>query len=231
MSPQLEIVAPDQAFSELILTNSVVQILDKGADPELLGAKTTGTNIQTTFDAATGTLVLSGTDSAENYQSVLRTLSYENTSHNPDTTPRRLTVDIGGGSNSSSTATVEVVGVNDAPNLMSIEDQEIRAGDLLEVVLSATDIDSDSVTFFLDRDDTNLNFLDTAMIVATSGLSAVLRWQTGIEDVGEYLIRLIATDNAARPRADFEQFSLSVLEAIDVAFVELDEDLLTPSVE
>lgn len=46
---------------------------------EVLAAVTTGTGITASFDASTGTLTLSGTDSVANYQKVLRSVTYINT--------------------------------------------------------------------------------------------------------------------------------------------------------
>ena len=67
--------------SRLIVT--ITNLLD-GTD-ELLAADTTGTLIVASYDSATGTLTLSGSDSAANYQQVLRTIAYDNASDTPDT--------------------------------------------------------------------------------------------------------------------------------------------------
>lgn len=52
-------------------------------DAESLAVDTTGTSITATYDSATRTLTLSGSDSVTNYQKVLRTLSYNNTASEP----------------------------------------------------------------------------------------------------------------------------------------------------
>jgi len=61
----------------------------KGA-AESLSATTTGTNIVSSYNAATGVLTLSGEDSVANYQRVLRSVAYNNISPTPHTTPRVL---------------------------------------------------------------------------------------------------------------------------------------------
>ncbi|MDA1053413.1 MAG: Ig-like domain-containing protein [Planctomycetota bacterium] len=82
---------------------------------ELLAANTTGTGITATYSA--GVLTLSGVDSVANYQQVLRTISYENTSQNPNTTARiiEFVADDGIVTSNLAIATVDVVGQNDAP--------------------------------------------------------------------------------------------------------------------
>ncbi|TRV25495.1 MAG: hypothetical protein EWV88_07700 [Microcystis wesenbergii Mw_MB_S_20031200_S109D] len=64
---------------------------------ESLTANATGTNIAVAYDAATGTLSLSGRDSLANYQQVLGTVTYNNTAATPNTTARKIefTVDDG----------------------------------------------------------------------------------------------------------------------------------------
>ena len=91
-------------FSSLTVT--ITNLLD-GAD-ELLSADTTGTSISASYDSGTGVLTLSGSDSVANYQQVLRTVSYNNTSENPDTTARSMTFVANDGSGDSNVATTTV---------------------------------------------------------------------------------------------------------------------------
>uniref|UniRef100_UPI00356924D7 Ig-like domain-containing protein n=1 Tax=Stieleria sp. TaxID=2795976 RepID=UPI00356924D7 len=82
---------------------------------ESLSADTSGTSITATY--AAGTLTLSGTDTVANYQQVLRTIAYNNSSANPDATTRLIQfVAHDGAANSNvATARVDIVTVNDAP--------------------------------------------------------------------------------------------------------------------
>ncbi|MCB1489961.1 MAG: VCBS repeat-containing protein, partial [Bauldia sp.] len=52
-------------------------------DGDILTADTTGTAITAVWNAANGTLFLSGSDTVENYQAVLRTVSYQSTATDP----------------------------------------------------------------------------------------------------------------------------------------------------
>ena len=59
---------------------------------ELLAADTAGTAITASYDAATNVLTLSGTDTVENYELVLRAVTYDNTASNPNTVARSIEV-------------------------------------------------------------------------------------------------------------------------------------------
>ncbi|MDP1612088.1 MAG: DUF4347 domain-containing protein, partial [Sulfuritalea sp.] len=90
---------------------------------DLLAASTGGTSISANYNTGTGVLTLSGTDSIANYQTVLRSVTYANTSDAPTTAARMIAVVVQDDSsptpNSSSTgsSTVTVAAENDAPVL------------------------------------------------------------------------------------------------------------------
>jgi hypothetical protein len=93
------------------------------------GNQVNGTSITVaSYDSSTGTLTLSGTDTLANYQAVLRSVTYVNTSDNPNanssTDPLARTItfavtdansDAVGAGTVSATRTVSVTAVNDAP--------------------------------------------------------------------------------------------------------------------
>lgn len=80
-------------------------------------AVTTAGAVNASYDTGTGVLTLSGVDTLATYQAVLRTLTYLNTSQNPDTTSRIITVavDDGAALGTAAVATVGVAAVPDAP--------------------------------------------------------------------------------------------------------------------
>lgn len=116
----ISIVAPDATVSDVDsrqlhgATIQIAQVLDTG--DELLATDTTGTNITASYDAAAGRLQLSGPDSAANYQQVLRRVTYQNQSQDPNATPRlvEFMVSDGNSENAPVTATVDVTPVNDS---------------------------------------------------------------------------------------------------------------------
>src|SRR5262249_20854226 len=92
----------------------------------------------------TGVLSLSGTDTAANYQQVLRTVSYNNSSISPTTTSRVVTVRASDGAllSATATATVTVVAVNTPP--VAAGDTATTAGDTsTPVAVLANDSDPD----------------------------------------------------------------------------------------
>jgi hypothetical protein len=105
------------------------------------------------FVAGTGTLTLTGPASVANFQTALRTVTYSNTSQNPNTTTRTATfvvTDDGALSSTGVTKDVAVVAVNDAPVIT------VTAGTVLTFTEgdAATVIDTGiNVT---DVDDTNI---------------------------------------------------------------------------
>ena len=97
---------------------------------DVLAVDTTGTGITASYNAATGILTLSGTDTTANYQSVLRSLTYLSTSEDPNNndTPanrsRTVTYSLSdGGSSGAGTGTgtttrlINIVPINDTPAL------------------------------------------------------------------------------------------------------------------
>ena len=97
------------------LTVTLTNALDGTA--EILSADTTGTLISASYDTGTGILTLSGSDSVANYEAVLRTVTYDNASSDPDTTSRVVTFRASDGVDSSivATTTVSITASNDAP--------------------------------------------------------------------------------------------------------------------
>lgn len=77
---------------------------DGGA--ESLAVDPSGTNITSSYDAATRTLTLSGADTAENYEQVLRTLTYNNTV---------------AGAQGDRSITISVTDANETSNIASLE--------------------------------------------------------------------------------------------------------------
>ncbi len=129
---------------------------------EVLAANTTGTSIAATYNSSTGILTLSGSDTVANYQQVLRTVTYNNTSESPSTVARLITVQAADAyvSSNIATATINVVSVNDAPVLdstgnMSLttitEDEVNNSGNSISSIIASaggdriTDVDAGAV--------------------------------------------------------------------------------------
>jgi hypothetical protein len=90
------------------ISGASVRILNplNGAS-ETLSANVAGTNITANYNSNSGTLTLSGNDTLANYQTVLRRVTYDNTSLNPNLTSRTLeflVIDAGAFNNVSAAA-------------------------------------------------------------------------------------------------------------------------------
>ena len=94
-------------------TVTITNLLDVGL--ETLVATPTGS---ITANYVAPTLTLSGTDTLANYQQVLRTVTYNNTSQNPNTTARTITFVGNDGTVDSApaTSTVTIQAINSAPS-------------------------------------------------------------------------------------------------------------------
>jgi hypothetical protein len=102
------------------LTSAFIQLTNVfNGELERLSVDTSGTNIRASYNWETGVLQLTPVDTLENYQAVLRTLSYDNLSDAPNITDRVVTVVVSDGEQTSAEArsTIGIIAVNDAPVL------------------------------------------------------------------------------------------------------------------
>jgi RHS repeat-associated protein len=194
------------------LTGATVTLTARpDAAAESLAATTAGTPITASYDPATGILSLTGAASVTQYEQVLRTLTYANTSQNPNTAGRTVTVVVTDGVNTSvaRTSTVSVTAVNDAPLMSAIANQNVVIGDELVLVVTASDVENDTLTFTLDPDNSPLG----ATITKTSATTAEVRWTpqtvTFPASVG---FRVLVTDAGNPQLSDAESFSVTVHE-------------------
>lgn len=135
--------ADSATLNSLLVT---ITNLQDGVD-EVLSADTSGTSIAAGY--AGGVLTLSGSETVAGYEQVLRTVSYDNASQNPNPANRLITFVASDGTYSSSvaTTTLSVTGVNDIP--IVVDDAHIT--DINEAVsesapgVLANDSDADGV--------------------------------------------------------------------------------------
>ncbi|MDR4481114.1 MAG: tandem-95 repeat protein [Nitrospira sp.] len=174
------------------LTASIDTLYD-GAS-EQLTADVTGTSIAVAYDANTGVLTLSGSDTVAHYEQVLRTIRYQNTSDSPTTTSRTIYIRAEDGVAYSNDGTVNltIVATNDAPAV------DLNAGGagqdvttafteqtpvLIAPVGTLTDVDSATLTALtvmltarLDGDGVESLSLNGAATTAASGASLTVNY-------------------------------------------------------
>ncbi|MEP4681788.1 MAG: LamG-like jellyroll fold domain-containing protein [Rhodopirellula bahusiensis] len=101
------------------IESATVQVTANFATGEDILAATDQYGITSSYDSGTGTLTLSGTASLAEYETVLQSVTYANSSDAPDTSTRTISyiVNDGDGNSVAITHDVTVTAVNDAPVL------------------------------------------------------------------------------------------------------------------
>jgi hypothetical protein len=162
----------------ITLLSSTEGLPPDGASESL--SYTTAGDVTGSYNSGTGVLALSGSTTVANYQLILRSLTYRNTSDNPTTTNRLIRVIARDGTNSSTavTSTVTITAVNDAPTISlsgSLNYTENAAATVINNSnLAVADVDSANlsgatvtVEGFVAGDGDVLGFTNTAKIFGT----------------------------------------------------------------
>jgi Bacterial Ig domain/Bacterial cadherin-like domain len=169
------------------LTGAVVKIASNFASAEDDLAFTNTANITGSYNDTTGTLTLSGTDTVANYQAALRSITYENSSANPNTSTRTVSfkvTDDGAADSNTDSRNINVASGNTKPIVTTTSGNTA----VTEGGAPAT-IDSGLTTS--DPDDTNLESAqvrvsagfqsgDDLVFVNQSGISGVYNTGTGV---------------------------------------------------
>jgi hypothetical protein len=181
------------------LTGATVKItgnFDVGKDVLVLG--NTGLGITAVYDAATGTLTLSGTATKADYETALESVTYRNSSDDPDAGPRTVTYTVTDGTATSNavTATVDVIAVNDAPAVVAgttLAYTENQGAAAIAPGLVLTDPDNTQMTG-ASVQITGFQSGDVLSALATGTISASYDSATGI-------LTLTGTDTVAHYQA------------------------------
>ena len=111
------------------------------------------------YNATLGLLTLQGDASIDQYQTVLRTLTYENTAEAFVAQSREIgfqltdsAIEVGGTTSAQAVATITLNAQNDAPTLAAIADQSVGFGRTLQFQADAVDPDGDELTFDVSVD-------------------------------------------------------------------------------
>lgn len=190
-------------------TVTITNLLDGTA--EVLAVNTDTTGITAEYNDATGMLTLTGTETVATFQQVIRTLTYDNSSSDPDATSRLVEITVSDGVESSiaRTSTVTIATVNDDPDLAPIANQIGFVDEELVIQITASDNDSgDTLTFELDTDNSPVG----ATIEKTGDTSAVIRWTPDSADQGATVgfVVLVSDDATPTNGIDSESFSVDV---------------------
>jgi ELWxxDGT repeat protein len=139
------------ADSTYLLSITATLLAAPDGASESLSAVTTGTSITSSYNPTTRVLTLLGPDTAVNFQQVLRTIAYQNTSVAPTTTARtvRVVTSDGGNVSSARDATVSLVAVNNGPTITGNSTPLTFTENDAPIVIDSTitPIELDSVAF------------------------------------------------------------------------------------
>lgn len=198
-------------------TATITNLLDGAA--ELLSVDTGATALTAAYDTGTGVLTLTGTDSLANYQQVLRTLTYDNSSQNPSASDRTVEEAVNDGTDASTPriATVSIIPVNDQPDMAPIVDTTAVVDLPFTQTVTATDPDDDLLTYQLDRDDPNGSIPASATITKISNNEAEISWTPSAGDgPGPFTFVVLVTDDDAVALSDREEFVVTLSTAAPV---------------
>jgi VCBS repeat-containing protein len=142
-SVNLSVSDPDSA-SLASGTVTIANPLDGAA--EALAANPSGTVISASYNPLSSVLTLTGPDTVAHFQQVLRTVTYRNTSQNPDTTTRSIAFVVTDGSvtppgplsSAVATSAVPLVAFNDPPT--AVNDNLTATEDVPLVITVAADL-------------------------------------------------------------------------------------------
>ena len=182
-------VVPDLVISHdsgSNLSSATVSLLGDPAEPtEVLAFDADAVQaagLTSDYDAVVGLLTLQGNASIAQYQTVLRTLTYENTADTFSAPEREIglqltddAIAVGSTTSEQAIATVTLTQQNDAPTLAAIQDQSVGFGQTLQFQTDAVDPDGEALSF----------------AVSIAGLAAS-ESQPTISDDGEF--SLLATE-------------------------------------
>src|SRR5258705_388931 len=143
IDPALTVTDSDDAN----LASATVQISGNYVNGEDVLGFTDQNGITGSFNAATGTLTLTGSASVANYQTALDSITYVNTSENPSGLARTVTIITNDGTANSvaKTDTINVTPVNDAPVTSAggmLNYTENQAATAIDASVTVTDVDS-----------------------------------------------------------------------------------------
>jgi YVTN family beta-propeller protein/VCBS repeat-containing protein len=146
----------------------------------------TQNGISATWTGATGVLALTGSASVANYQTALRSITYNNGSDAPNSGLRTVTFVVNDGSLTSSLAsrTITITAVNDAPvvtaTVASLAYTE-NGTTILDAGIVTTEVDSANLTSAtVDMTTNYVNGQDTLAFVTQNGITATWTTATGV---------------------------------------------------
>ncbi|HLL90813.1 MAG TPA: putative Ig domain-containing protein, partial [Tepidisphaeraceae bacterium] len=220
------------------LTGATVQITGNYASGEDVLAFTDANGITGSWNAATGTLTLSGTATPAHYQTALRSVTYSNSSENPNTATRTVSFTITDSATTSAVATrtVAVTAFNDAPIVTSgatLGYTENDPAGAIDAGLSLSDVDSTNLVgatvtitgnFVAGQDELDATTGGTNITANYNAATGVLTL-SGTDTVANYrtVLRSVTYRNTSdNPSTDSRSIRFTVSDGANLSQVSVD---------
>ncbi|MDH5640436.1 MAG: DUF4347 domain-containing protein, partial [Nitrospira sp.] len=187
---------------------------------------TAAAGLTVTYNPATGILSISGNATAATYEAILRGITYNNTSDNPTTTTRSVSVSVTDATNKSATRTVNinsVTRVDDAPNIVdasvSVNENSANGMAVVDVSDSFTSTDQDrdgqAITYSITGGNASGAFaIDSATGVISVADSTLLDRET----ISSFTLTVQASDGSLTDTAAIT-INLSDVDEFDVGAI------------
>lgn len=191
---------------------------------ESLAVNVLSTSITQNFDRANGILQLTGEGSVEDYQNVLRTLTYSNTSQTPSSSNRSVSVSVSTSTGTSPHDSIQIsmTPINNRPFAGFIENQNADVAKELVIAMNATDVDGDGLSYSLRYDANLIQSDDNHPTINDQG---VIRWMPS-RPVSIHLTAEVTDGELSYERS----FLVTVAEPIETGTVNVIGNALPPFV-
>ncbi|AVH62289.1 MULTISPECIES: beta strand repeat-containing protein [unclassified Nostoc] len=190
--------SPNLASATVTITNGLVSAQD-------ILAFTDQNGITGSYNSNTGVLTLTGSSSVANYQTALRSITYTNSSDDPNTTPRTISFIVNDGTASSTALTrnINITAVNDAAvatgtnaaltyteKATTVIDSGITVSDVdsanlvsASVSISSGFVSAQDVLAFTNQNGITGNYNSNTGVLTLTGSSSLANYQNALRSI------------------------------------------------
>ncbi|ULP70924.1 DUF4347 domain-containing protein [Nodularia sphaerocarpa] len=187
------------------LASATVRITSGFVSAQDILSFTNQNGITGNYNNSTGVLTLTGAATVANYQTALRSITYTNSSDNPNTTTRTIGFSVNDGTDTSTQGTrnVTITAVNDAPvvNTTSTALSYIEnATTIIDPAITVTDVDSPNlasatvritsgfvsaqdILSFTNQNGITGNYNNSTGVLTLTGAATVANYQTALRSI------------------------------------------------
>ncbi|MBN3961089.1 cadherin-like domain-containing protein [Nostoc sp. NMS8] len=168
------------------LSSATVSITSGFASAQDILAFTGQNGITGNYNSSTGVLTLTGSATVANYQTVLRSVTYTNSSDNPTTTPRTISFVVNDGTDNSTTVTrnINITAVNNAPIATATNSALAyteNATTAIDSGITVSDVDSANLSGAIVRISSGfISAQDTLAFTSQNGITGSYNSSTGV---------------------------------------------------